>query len=110
MNYYKFPLINGLLHLPTPDGKRFTTLFRHRTMSLEVYAPRGTNPQQPHPQDELYFVVSGRGDLIVNEQRLSFAPGDTLFVPAAAVHRFEGFTDDLALWVVFWGPPRGERP
>jgi mannose-6-phosphate isomerase-like protein (cupin superfamily) len=44
----------------------------------------------------------------VNEQRFSFEPGDALFVPAGAVHRFEDFSDDLAVWVVFWGPPGGE--
>ena len=38
------------------------------------------------------------------------APGDFLFVPAGVEHRFEGFTDDLAVWVVFYGPDGGERP
>ncbi|MBI2682504.1 MAG: cupin domain-containing protein [Acidobacteriales bacterium] len=109
MSRYRFPVSEGLTQLPTPDGKRFATLFRHGTMILEVYAPRGTDPQQPHQQDELYFVVSGSGAFVVNEQRLSFGVGDSLFVPAGAVHRFEDFTDDLAVWVVFWGPPGGEK-
>ena len=109
MSRHRFPVAEGLAQLPTPDGKRFSTLFRHGTMSLEVYAPRGTDPQQPHLQDELYFVVSGRGDFVVNEQRLSFQPGDALFVPAGAIHRFENFTDDMAVWVVFWGPEGGEK-
>lgn len=38
------------------------------------------------------------------------APGDFLFVPAGVEHRFEEFTDDLAVWVVFYGPDGGERP
>ncbi len=37
-----------------------------------------------------------------------FGPGDLLFVPAGVVHRFEEFTDDLVVWVVFYGPPGGE--
>jgi hypothetical protein len=26
------------------------------------------------------------------------------------VHRFLDFSDDLTVWVVFYGPPGGERP
>jgi hypothetical protein len=31
-------------------------------------------------------------------------------VPAGVVHRFEDFSDDLAVWVVFYGPEGGEIP
>jgi len=37
-----------------------------------------------------------------------FGPGDVLFVPAFAEHRFESFTDDLVVWVLFYGPEGGE--
>jgi hypothetical protein len=30
-------------------------------------------------------------------------------VPAGVVHRFEEFTEDLVVWVVFYGPEGGER-
>jgi mannose-6-phosphate isomerase-like protein (cupin superfamily) len=40
--------------------------------------------------------------------RHAFGPGDLLFVPAGVVHRFEDFTDDLAVWVIFYGPEGGE--
>ena len=39
---------------------------------------------------------------------MTFGPGDVLFVPARSEHRFEDFSDDLGLWVVFWGPAGGE--
>ena len=38
-----------------------------------------------------------------------FGPGDLLFVPAGVEHRFEEFSDDLAVWVVFYGPDGGEQ-
>jgi quercetin dioxygenase-like cupin family protein len=41
--------------------------------------------------------------------RERFAPGDVLFVPAGTIHRFEEFTDDFRTWVIFYGPPGGER-
>jgi quercetin dioxygenase-like cupin family protein len=40
--------------------------------------------------------------------RHRFAPGDFLFVPAGVEHRFEEFSDDLAVWVLFYGPEGGE--
>ena len=43
------------------------------------------------------------------KERISFAPGTVIFVPAAIEHRFVDFSDDFATWVVFWGPEGGER-
>src|SRR5215831_6082894 len=91
-----------------PDGERFVEAFRHGTLIVELYAPAGADPQSPHDRDEVYFVVSGTGDFIVNGERTRFLPGDALFVPAHAAHRFENFTPDFATWVVFYGPTGGE--
>ena len=77
-------------------------------MRLGFYAPRGHDPQQPHNQDELYFVTSGTGMFVHGDQRTPFQPGDALFVAANIEHRFEDFSDDFAAWVVFWGPKGGE--
>ncbi|HEX8921056.1 MAG TPA: cupin domain-containing protein, partial [Pyrinomonadaceae bacterium] len=72
-------------------------------------APRGTDPQQPHTRDEAYIVAQGSGQFINGEQREAFAAGDFLFVPAGVEHRFVNFTDDLILWVIFYGPEGGEE-
>lgn len=42
------------------------------------------------------------------ERRDKFGPGDFLFAPAGLIHRFEDFTDDLVVWVLFYGPEGGE--
>jgi mannose-6-phosphate isomerase-like protein (cupin superfamily) len=39
--------------------------------------------------------------------RHEFGPGDVMFVPAGVVHRFENFTNDFLVWVVFCGPEGG---
>ena len=88
----------------------FVEAFARGTMSVELYAPRGTDPQKPHPRDELYFIVSGRGEFVHGERRDTFGPGDAFFVPAFMEHRFENFSDDFATWVVFYGPIGGELP
>jgi mannose-6-phosphate isomerase-like protein (cupin superfamily) len=100
----------GLERLPGPEGERFAELFRHGTLSIEIYAPRGRDPQSPHTRDEVYAVVQGSGQFRNGRDRHPFGPGDVLFVPAGVEHRFEEFTDDLVVWVIFYGPDGGEKP
>ena len=101
--------VNAALNrIPSHRGERFVELFHHGTLSIELYAPRGTDPQQPHTRDEVYVVAEGKGQFLNGGVRHNFGPGDVLFVPAGVVHRFEEFSDDLAVWVVFYGPEGGE--
>jgi mannose-6-phosphate isomerase-like protein (cupin superfamily) len=99
----------GMVTEKWPEGERFTQALAHGSMSVELYAPVSTDPQSPHSQDELYFVISGAGEFVLEDIRMSFAPGTALFVLAGKAHRFENFTPDFATWVVFWGPQGGER-
>jgi mannose-6-phosphate isomerase-like protein (cupin superfamily) len=91
-----------------PEGVWDTDAFRHGTMSLLLFTPRGRDYQTPHEQDELYVVHRGTGEFVLDGERAAFGPGDVLFAAAGHEHRFERFSDDLVLWVVFWGPPGGE--
>jgi mannose-6-phosphate isomerase-like protein (cupin superfamily) len=105
---HHFLIGNGLARLPGPEGERFVEVFSHGTLAIEVYAPREHDPQTPHTRDEVYVVVEGTGRFRNGSERHSFAPGDLLFVPAGVEHRFEEFSDDLVVWVIFYGPEGGE--
>jgi mannose-6-phosphate isomerase-like protein (cupin superfamily) len=110
--------------MPTDPGRATALLMGHGTMGLRWFAPTGHDPQTPHDRDELYVVVSGTGvfmraqdshplgdDLslpLMGEDRVTFSPGDAIFVPAGTEHRFESFSDDFACWIVFYGPEGGE--
>jgi mannose-6-phosphate isomerase-like protein (cupin superfamily) len=98
----------ALEKLPSPEGKRFATIFQHGTLLVEIYAPRGTDPQTPHSRDEVYFVATGKGEFVCGGIRQEFGPSDLLFAAAGIEHRFENFTEDLAVWVLFYGPEGGE--
>lgn len=98
----------AMAKLPGPRGERWTTVLEHGSLDIEIYAPRGADPQKPHTRDEVYVVVQGSGEFFDGERRERFAPGDVLFVPAHVEHRFERFTDDLVAWVMFYGPEGGE--
>lgn len=101
-------LRDALARLPGPSGERFATVLERSSLSVEIYAPRGHDPQQPHTRDELYIVHAGTGQFVNGDLRHPFGPGDVLFVPAGVAHRFEDFDDELVVWVVFYGPEGGE--
>ena len=88
----------------------YGVLLEHGSMELGYYRPLGSDEQTPHEQDEIYVIHEGSGVFILGDERIPFAPGDALFVPAGVDHRFVEFSDDFATWVIFWGPPGGESP
>jgi mannose-6-phosphate isomerase-like protein (cupin superfamily) len=89
-------------------GVRSVPLFEHGSLQVKMYAPRGRDSQSPHARDELYVVARGNGIFFDGAARHCFQPGDLIFAPAGSEHRFEDFTDDFAVWVMFYGPDGGE--
>ena len=87
----------------------YGVLLTRGTLELGYYRPRQNDPQKPHEQDEIYVVQSGSGIFMLDGERQPFEAGEALFVPAGVEHRFEDFSDDFAAWVVFYGPPGGEK-
>jgi mannose-6-phosphate isomerase-like protein (cupin superfamily) len=110
----KVSLAQALARLPAaptatyPQGAPFVTMMAGGTMFVEVFAPKGDDLQQPHTQDELYFIQRGKGELVVNGQRFDAEAGDAFFVAAGVAHRFENFSEDFVTWVVFYGKQGGE--
>lgn len=104
----KVTVEDALARLPGAEGERFVKVLEHGSLVVEIYAPRGRDPQKPHTHDEVYIVMKGSGQFINGESRAPFGQGDLLFVPAGREHRFENFTDDLVVWVIFYGPEGGE--
>ena len=84
----------------------FELVFETSEVSVELYAPVGTDEQKPHDRDELYIVASGTGTFSRGDEVVSFEPGDLLFVPAHVPHRFDTFTEDFRTWVIFYGDTR----
>jgi mannose-6-phosphate isomerase-like protein (cupin superfamily) len=91
-----------------PEGERFVELLRRGDLTLEFYAPRGHDPQQPHDRDELYIVAGGAARFELEGQPpRDVRPGDVLLVPAHRAHRFVDIDEHFTTWVVFFGPVGG---
>ena len=73
---------------------------------LEIrFTPRPTDgPQKPHQRDEVYIVAAGSGFYRVDGKLVAVGPGDMCFAAAHAEHGFENFTEDFAIWIIFYGP------
>jgi mannose-6-phosphate isomerase-like protein (cupin superfamily) len=100
---------DALTQLNTGGTQLFAGVMEHGTMSVEIYRPDKLDHQAPHRQDELYVIISGSGEFLNGGARSNFSPGDVLFAAAGVEHRFENFTDDFTTWVIFYGPPGGEK-
>jgi mannose-6-phosphate isomerase-like protein (cupin superfamily) len=100
---------------PSPAEKAaaeatYEELLRVPDLSLGHYRipAGGTDPQQPHTEDEVYLVRSGRARLWTPERTVEVRAGSMLFVPAGEPHRFVDVEEELVVAVVF-GPAEGSR-
>ncbi len=107
---YRISLEEARQAIPGSNGERFAVLLERGELEVEIYQPESVDPQQPHRRDEVYIVVAGSGTFVVGNERMTFGRGDFLFAPAGVVHRFEFFSRDLTVWVIFYGPEGGETP
>ena len=71
----------GRVSAQRSEGERFVQALANGTMAVELYVPIQTDPQSPHLQDELYFVISGTGDFVCGHKRSRFGANTVLFVP-----------------------------
>lgn len=101
----------GRYHPPGPsEPNHYAEQLRVATMSLGTYSipVGGLDDQRPHAEDEIYLVTAGRGRFTCSGETVAVAPGDVVFVPAGATHRFHDLEDDLCLLVVFAPPYSGD--
>lgn len=84
-------------------GEAWLEFFRVPALSLGLYVlpAGGVDPQSPHGQDEIYYVVSGRATLRVNGDDTPALPGSILYVAAEAEHKFHSIEEELTLLVFF---------
>ncbi len=94
---------------PPPAGALSIPVFAHGSLDVRLYAPVGSDRQTPHERDEAYVVARGSAEFVDGAGRRAIAPGSFVFVAAGETHRFEAMSEDFAVWVVFYGPPGGER-
>jgi mannose-6-phosphate isomerase-like protein (cupin superfamily) len=89
--------------LPWAPG-RSAEAFRDGDLEIRFTPRPSDGPQVPHQRDEFYIVAAGTGFYRVEDRVTAVGAGDLLFAAAHVAHGFENFSDDFAIWVVFYGP------
>ena len=104
-----FLSITDLQNHRKQSGKRYSEFLRVPTMSAGVYVlpAGGTDPQSPHKQDEMYYVVRGRARLQAGSEDHAVSEGSIIFVAAGVEHRFYEITEEL-MALVFFAPAETE--
>jgi mannose-6-phosphate isomerase-like protein (cupin superfamily) len=90
-------------------GKLYLEFLRVPAMSAGLYVlPKGgTDPQKPHREDEMYYVVRGRGRMQIGSEHAEVRAGSVIFVEAEAKHRFYDIKEELEV-LVFFAPAETE--
>ncbi|MCB0115113.1 MAG: cupin domain-containing protein [Caldilineaceae bacterium] len=83
--------------------KSYLEFLRHPSMSMGLYelTADSVDPQHPHNEDEVYYLVSGRAQIHVGGEDRPVGPGSVVFVAAGVEHRFHSIEEDLSVLVVF---------
>ena len=68
---------------------------------LYMLAAGAVDTQEPHTEDEIYYIISGRGFIQVDQEIRPVEAGSLVFVKARVDHRFHTITEDLRVLVIF---------
>jgi mannose-6-phosphate isomerase-like protein (cupin superfamily) len=98
-----------LTRLRAEKGQLYLEFLRVPAMSAGVYVlpAGGADPQKPHREDEMYYVVRGRARMKIGSEDAEVSAGSVIFVEAEAEHRFYDIQEELAV-LVFFAPAEQE--
>ena len=100
--------LSALVRRQALSGAPYLEFLREPTLSMGLYVlpAGGEDPQEPHGEDEVYYIVGGRAWLDVDGDDQPVTPGSIIFVPAGTPHHFHKIEADLSV-LVFFAPPEG---
>jgi len=101
--------ISDLSRRRSEKAKSYFEFLRVPAMSAGIYVlPKGgVDPQKPHREDELYYVVRGRSRMQIGSEHAEVRAGSVVFVEAELEHRFYDIEEELEV-LVFFAPAEQE--
>jgi quercetin dioxygenase-like cupin family protein len=95
--------LNEIVAARMRSGRVYREFLRKSALSGGVYvlAANAEDPQKPHREDEIYYVLAGRARFQAGDTDQTVAPGDIMYVPAQEPHRFHAIEEELRLLVFF---------
>jgi len=85
------------------SGEPYREFLRVPSLSCGIYTLQAgaKDLQGPHDEDEVYFVIRGRGRLRLDGEERPIGPGSILYVRATSKHSFFEIEEDVTLMVFF---------
>ncbi len=101
--------IDDLARQRAGKDKLYFEFLRVPAMSAGVYVlPKGgVDPQKPHREDEMYYVVRGRARMKISSEQGEVRAGSVIFVEAELDHRFYDIQEELEV-LIFFAPAEQE--
>jgi mannose-6-phosphate isomerase-like protein (cupin superfamily) len=98
--------LGDLLARQATSDRLYLEFLREEALSAGLYVllAGAADPQQPHNEDEVYVVMSGRGRITVGAEDRPVNAGSVVFVPRHVPHHFHSIEEDLRI-IVFFAPP-----
>ena len=104
--------LEELLEKKSSMGPPYLEFLRVPTLSCGIFTLKAGSKdmQNPHDEDEVYYVVSGRARVRVAGEERAVRPGSVLYVRATAEHSFFEIEEDMTMLVFFAsGGPSDEQ-
>jgi quercetin dioxygenase-like cupin family protein len=97
MQKTNFFQLSDLENQRTQSAKLYREFLRVPAMSAGVYVLHAgaSDPQSPHKEDEMYYVVRGKARMRVGAEDRAVTQGSVIFVAAGVEHRFYEIEEEL---------------
>jgi mannose-6-phosphate isomerase-like protein (cupin superfamily) len=107
MKIYK---VNDVHQEQKEQGQRWREFLRVPDLSVGVYHLKAgeKDPQLPHSEDEVYYILSGRGQIHVSGEDQPVTPDTLVYVAKQEIHYFHTIEEDLVI-LVFFAPAEGSQ-
>ena len=100
--------LSSLVAASEKTNRRWQEFLRVPSLSMGLYRLKAgqADQQQPHTEDEVYYVLDGKARFLSGERQEEVGPGTLMFVERSVEHRFFDIAEDLTV-LVFFTPPEG---
>ncbi len=95
--------LTQLIQRQKDSDKLYLEFLKVPDLSMGVYVlpAGGTDPQGLHTEDEVYYVVSGKGKIKVGDEDRDVKTGSIVYVAKNVEHRFHSIEEELTVLVFF---------
>ncbi|HKJ39420.1 MAG TPA: cupin domain-containing protein [Anaerolineales bacterium] len=104
--------ITQLMQKQQDSGESYLEFLKVPDLSMGLYVlpTGGLDPQSPHTEDEVYYILSGRAKIQVANEDRDVGAGSIVYVAKNVDHHFHSIEEELKVIVFFAPAEYSNRP